>query len=268
MNAQRDALAALKQRLLPHGQDGARAAFFSTGVPELDGPLGGGLPLGALHEVYARAPADSAAASGFALALAIRGAGKKPLLWVRQDFADGEAGRLHAPGLVELGRDPASLVLVRARDASGVLRAGLEALRCGALGAVGLDLWGEPGLLDLTASRRFALAAAASGVPAIMVRIAAKPQPSAALTRWSVAAAPSRPLLANAPGAPSFSIRLLRHRAGLEARDWHVEWDRDRCSFREGSPRPEGSTLSRPVVPLPAHRPFAAGQTGDLRRAG
>ena len=268
MTDRRDTLIALKRRLAQLGQTDAAGAtqLFRLGVPAVDEPLGGGLARAVLHEVFARSPANGAAASGFGLGLAMLAAGSRPIVWIRQDFAETEAGRLYAPGLVELGRDPSGFILVRARDASGVLRAAMEAVRCQAVGAVGLEPWGEPGVLDLTATRRLSLAASASGVTALLVRAAARPEPSSAATRWSVASAPSRPLPANAPGFPSFAVSLLRHRAGLPARDWHVEWNRDRCSFQDGT------SLSRAVVSVSADRPDQvgrpAGRDAGFRRAG
>jgi protein ImuA len=251
----------------------------SFGMPALDEPLSGGLARAALHEVYAPGTADLAAATGFAVGLALRAAGMRPILWVRQDVVDAETGRLHAPGLTELGLDPARILLVRTRDAEGVLRAGAEGARCSALGAVLIEPWGAPRLLDLTASRRLALAAEASGVTTLLLRAAASPAPSAARTRWQVRSLPSRGLEANAPGDPAFSIRLLRHRDGLGEREWRVEWSRDRQSFQE-SPAfeqrtgiPQGvsdvAPLSRPLVPLPGDRPAqAGGSDSGLRRTG
>ena len=69
-------------------------------------------------------------------------------------------------------------------------------------------------LLDLTASRRLALAAEQSGVTLLMLRLEAEPVPSAADTRWAVSAAPSQALEANAPGPPQLEIELLRRRVG------------------------------------------------------
>ena len=106
--------------------------------------------------------------AGFAALLALRAAAGKPIAWVRQDYADVEAGALHAPGLAELGLDPDRLILVRARNAADVLRAGAEAVRCPALGAVLMEPWGEPRVLDLTATRRLSLAAAGSGVTLLL----------------------------------------------------------------------------------------------------
>ncbi len=248
------ALSALLETL-PHmgraaAPDGSMRISF--GVDALDDPLSGGLTRGALHEVFAAGEADSPAATGFVAAMAIRAAGTRPIVWVRQDFADAECGRLYPPGLAELGLEPAQLVLVRARDGLGVLKAGAEAARCPALGVVLIEPWGEHRLMDLTASRRLALAAACSGTPTFLLRIAAEPAPSAADTRWRVRTLPSQALEANAPGHPAFALRLVRHRGGLGEREWCVEWNRDKRCFQErrehrGLQR-DRTQVSRPVV--------------------
>lgn len=260
------ALAGLARELSPV----ERVAF---GAPSLDEPLGGGIARAALHEVYASAGADLAAATGFAAALALRAAGSRPVLWVRQDFLDAEAGRLHPPGLAELGLDPAQILLVRVRDGEGALRAGAEAARCAALGATLIEPWGAPRQFDLTASRRLALAAETSGVLTLLLRVAAQPEPSAASTRWQVRALPSRAREAQAPGDPAFGLRLLRHRGGLGEREWRVEWNRDERCFRDrigsegGSKNGAGyaAPLSRPLVSLSGERALAS---AGLRRTG
>lgn len=225
----------LRQTLwnLDQGFGAATCALRATGAARLDLALGGGLAQGALHEIYAQASLDATAAAGFALALALRAAEGRPILWARQDYAEVEAGGLYGPGLAELGLDPSRLILVQTRDALGVMRAGAEAARCPALGAVVMEPWGEPKALDLTASRRLALAADQSGVTLLMIRAAAAPRPSAAATRWSVRPRLSRPLEADAPGLPAFTLTLLRHRAGLSQQTFDVEWDRDRCAFAD-----------------------------------
>ena len=256
----------------------------SLGLAGLDEVLGGGLARAALHEVYAPGTPDLAAATGFAVGLAIRAAGQRPILWVRQDYLDSETGTLHPPGLSELGLDPARVLLVRARDAEGVLRAGAEAARCGALGAALIEPWGDPRLFDLTATRRLSLAAEGSGVATLLLRASASQSASAARTRWLVQSLPSRALEANAPGDPAFRIRLLRHRGGLGECEWRVEWSRDRQCFAERTgypersvlpqkpvhtwPSPDVAPLSRPLVPLPADGQVAAGETSPQRRAG
>eukprot|EP01035_Chromulina_nebulosa_P064639 gene64639-88434_t len=57
----------------------------------------------------------------------------------------------------------------------------------------------------------------------LLLRVAASPAASAAATRWLVQAAPSRPLAANAPGPPAFTVTLLRHRGGAAGNTWHLE---------------------------------------------
>ena len=55
------------------------------------------------------------------------------------------------------------------------LRTAADALACDALGAVVLEVWGEARQLDLVASRKLTLAAQASGVTALLLRVAAPP---------------------------------------------------------------------------------------------
>lgn len=229
---------------------------FSLGVAALDRALHGGLARGALHEIYAVRSADQPAAAGFAAALAQRAANRRPILWVRQDLADIEAGRVHPPGLVEFGLDPQDLVLVQARDVLEVLKAGAEAARCPALGAVLIEPWGEARRLDLTASRRLHLAAQCSGVTVFVLRAAAKPASSAAATRWAVSALLSQALAADAPGFPAFRVELLRHRSGVPPQEWRVEWNRDRKCFQ---PAGSAAPVSLPVVSVSAGGPAEAG---------
>src|SRR5499426_3173963 len=54
------------------GLAGDRGVPLALGNPVIDGALGGGLSAGALHEIAAAREAETAAASGFALALAAR----------------------------------------------------------------------------------------------------------------------------------------------------------------------------------------------------
>jgi protein ImuA len=262
-------LALLRERLARlGGGDGSSSERFTLGDPALDGPLGGGLQRGVLHEVFAQTQADGPAATGFAVALAARAAGGAPVIWVRQDFVDAEAGALHGPGLAAMGLDPGRVVLVRVRDVAGVLKAGCDAARSPAAGLVLLEPWGEDRLIDLTASRRLALAARQSGAPVLLLRAAARPLPGAADTRWQVGALPSRPLEASAPGHPAFSLGLLRHRGGLSERSWCVEWNRDERRFVDRAGIGRRPPLSRPALPFPAHRPAAAAAPEPLRRAG
>lgn len=223
---------------------GAPDDLFATGSAVVDARLGGGLARAALHEIYAAEPADHGVAAAFALLLTLRGNTAKPLIWLREDQGERLGGRLYAPGLRELGADVDAMVLVTAADTLALLRAGADAVACDAVGAVILEPWGRAAVLDLTASRRLALAATRSGVVTLVVRSGVDPVPSAARTRWRVGTAPSRALPANAPGQTAFDISLLRHRGGIAGFAARVEWDRDRSIFRD-------PPLSR-GVPAPA----------------
>jgi protein ImuA len=265
------ALPALRRSLAHLEREGTARArdVFSFSLPDVDQALGGGLARGALHEVYALGGPDVAAATGFAIALALRAAqgsaapgpaASGPIVWARQDYVDTESGRLHAPGLADLGLDPDRVIVVQAPDALGVLRAGAEALRCSALSAVLIEPWGEAGAIDLVATRRLSLAAGGAGVPALMVRVAATPKPSAAATRWAVRSLPSQALEAGAPGLPAFAITLLRNRAGTAGHEWRVEWNRDERCFRNRHGQELGRAppaLSRTVGAVSANRPGA-----------
>lgn len=264
--ALRQMLAGLEAARLPGMVDGFS---LGAGEPERAGVM---LARGALHEVQAARGADLPAATGFTLALALRASlsgtdmPTRPLLWIRQDAAEAEFGRPEALGLQALGLDPSRLVLVRAPDAAEVLRAAGDSVRCAGLGALIIEPFGEPRALDLTATRRLSLRAATSGVTSFLLRMSTRALPTAVATRWQVAPAASVPGEANAPGAPAFTVTLLRHRGGegerpVEGGSWNLEWDHEACSFRDLAP------LSRAVVPVPAGRPAGAGAPDAERGA-
>ena len=233
-------------------------ARVALGHAAADATLQGGLVRGALHEVFAEGGRHAAAATGFVAGLASRLSVRRPLLWVRQDFAERESGALSMSGLSELGLDPRLVVTVRAPDSETALRAAADALACDALGAVVLDVWGEVRVLDPAASRRLTLAGRASHVSCLVLRTAAMPSVSTAETRWVVRAAPS-PRTVEAWGAPLFDAQLVRNRHGQTGR-WIMEWKCDEGLFREPQ------TYSQPVAAAPADRSLEAVAT--QRRAG
>lgn len=232
-------------------------SFFPLGHPSLDALLGGGLARGRLHEIVVAEAEEAGSGAGFAAMLALRAGGA--IIWLRTEAAERRSGGLYAPGLVELGVDPAALLLGVVPDDVALLRSAADAARCSGLGALVIESWGNPRALDLTASRRLVLAAERSGVTILLLRIAAEPAPNAADTRWGVSAAPSLAIEANAPGAVMLEIELLRRRAGPAGMRWRVEWDRDQQAFREPA-------LSGAVVPLPARRPAEDKRAATLRR--
>jgi len=227
----------LRARLAANAQPCGIGASVAFGAESLDRRLGGGLAKAALHEIYA-ATIDAASAAAFALLLACRANRAKPIFWVREAKARF-GGKPYGHGLAELGIPPDILFLVEAPDTIAALRAGADITRCGAVGAVIIEPIGKAPALDLTASRRLALAAGHSGVMTLLLRTGVEPMPSAAHTRWQVASAPSTPFPANAPGHPAFDVTLLRHRGGIAGIEARLEWNRDRQSFDQ-TPLPGG----------------------------
>jgi len=218
---------------------------------------------GAVHEIHARA-GDAGAVSGFGLAAAALAAQARAVLWVCPKFGSLEAGRPYGPGLHEYGIDPADFIIASTRSDMETLQAALEGARCAGLGAVLVEIWGDPGALDLTATRRLALACEASGARVFLLRVGARLlHPSVAHARWRVTPAPSRALAAKAPGAPAFLARLERHRGGWPEQTFYLEWDRDARELRHAG---AGAALSRPVAAVSLGR--KPDQTKRAQRVG
>jgi protein ImuA len=83
------------------------------------------------------------------------------------------------------------------------------------------EVWGDPRALDFTATRRLAVAAERSGVPAWLVRLGGTANLSGARMRWRVASAPSEENLLDprAPGAAAWDAELFRAR-GVAPGQW------------------------------------------------
>jgi protein ImuA len=239
-------LADLRHSLAKYGLPPERP-LLPLGVAGADQALGGGLLPGALHEVQA----GDWSAGGFAAYLALRAAGGKPLFWVRPDYEALEYGEISPAGLLELGGNPANLFLLRAPNVSEALAAGADILACPHVGALVLELTGNPKALDLVASRRLAFAAAASGVTVLLLREGAVEMPNAAMTRWQVASAPSQD--GDDWGAPSFAATLTRNRLGPTGA-WIMQWDMDHGLFRETRRHQQAPHPGR-MAAAPFHRP-------------
>jgi protein ImuA len=218
-------LGALRARIQVLEQGGHPRRAMPLGLPVVDAALpGGGLALGALHEIMGAGAdeEDGAVPAAFAAALLARltrhSAGK--VLWCLA------ADDLYAPGLATSGLPPSLLVVARCRDDGDIVWAMEEGLRSAALAAV----LGEIGALPPTAGRRLQLAAEASGVTALVLRRwrsfalaeRQRPAPSVAVTRWRVAAAASRDTGEPGVGAPLWQVDLLRCRGGSPA-SWLME---------------------------------------------
>lgn len=247
-------IAALEGRLAAP----AKTSLFALGHAQADARLGGGLAQGRLHELFAAEIDDAPSAAACALMLAERGGPHAPALWIREESGARRGGAVFGMGLIELGLDPARFLFAIVPDMTALLRAAGDIMRCPLVGTLILEAWGAAPELDLTASRRLALAAEKSGVTALLLRIDAAPSPSAAQTRWAVSALPSAPLEADAPGAPAMEMKLLRHRSGFPEQSWRMEWDRDRRTFRE--PAFPGA-----LVPLPSGGQAAAADGAGWR---
>lgn len=144
---------------------------------------------------------------------------KSTVMWVSQQAASRELGRIYGPGLFEVGLDPERVLFVEAQRGGDVLWAVEEGLRSRAVGAVvGEFVWDQRSL-DLTSTRRLALRSEATGVPAYIAAVAGKVGATAARTRWRVSSAPSRPAKGTALlGEPTWTLDLVKNREGPCAR--------------------------------------------------
>jgi protein ImuA len=209
-------VAALRARIGRLERAGAAAALARAEAgaiplaPAIDRALAdGGLARAALHEILA---AEPGAATGFAALALARSGGT--VLWIAPE-PDAWPSGLKAYGLL-----PERLVLVRAPRPVDALWAMEEALRCPAVTGALLDME----VSDLTAARRLQLAAEAGGAIGLLLRPdTPSPGPTAALTRWRLAARPGEDGGAHHLGDPSWQAELLRGR-GSRPQSWPVTW--------------------------------------------
>ncbi len=206
----------------------ARSRPWTLGLAEIDAHLAAqGLARAGLHDIRPAAYGDMPAAMGFALALALRRLAdpteRRPLLWCRLAREEREYGRLYGHGLEALGLARSRFVTVTLRKPVHLLWTAEEALKSGALALVLADA--DPKQADLTATRRLALAAAAGKAAGLLVFARPHGGATASHTRWAAAAVRSRspPYDAEAPGAPLWTVQLIRARGGRPGA-WTVEW--------------------------------------------
>ena len=184
-------------------------------VPELDSRLAaGGIHGNGLHEVAAASPTlgDDAAATLFLAGIAARFADEPgaSVAWALTRFD------LYAPGLEQVGLPADKLLYVQGKDDTAVLALAEDCLRDGSFATV----IAEVKAADQTASRRLQLAAADGATPILLLKRWARSsrdpllRPSAAMTRWRVGCAPSKPLPAPGVGRGRWSVELVRQRGG------------------------------------------------------
>jgi protein ImuA len=197
-------------------------SLLSLGAPDV--ALKGGLGLGELHELAPLAPFHSGALLGFAVALATLVPRSGPVIWVQQDFAALETGVLYGLGCDLFGLASSRLLVVRAATPRDTLWAMEEAVKTSGIAAVIGELAGEGQAADLTATRRLSLAAQQEGGLCLLLRQAAWSQPSAAATRWVIAAMPGAADGFGGLGRTAFRLSLTKNRRG-PCGSWVLQWD-------------------------------------------
>lgn len=165
-----------------------------------------------------------AGAAGFALAQVPR-AGR--VLWVQDRLAALETGRPFGQAFARFGGEAERLVLACSRSAPDLLWAMEEGLRCASLSAIIGEVYGDPRVLDFTATKRLATRAERQGVPVFLIRFNGTANLSAARQRWNIRSLPSapHPYDARAPGAPRWRAELFRAR-GMKPGVWDADYDR------------------------------------------
>ena len=242
--ALREAIAAIEAACLTK-QPASTRVSVETGVPAIDETLGGGLMRGTVHELLPQTAGDLAAAAGFAFGLAAR-AGTKTghTLYIQHDFTQTEYGRPYLPGLAHAGIDARTLIYLHVPRAEDVVWAMGEALKCRGFSTVISEFPANVRVLDLTMTRRLALAAQEGLGFGLILRHAGGIEPNAATTRWLVSAAPSTPDAFGGLGHPTFNLDLVKNRFG-QTGQWRVEWQSHERTFRT------------PPLPRNLARPFA-----------
>ncbi len=222
------------------GRDGGT---LSLGAAAIDSRLPwGGLPRGALHEVFAGGPGAIGAATGFCAALAarlVKASGGGMVLWCEAGRAL-DAGGLYAPGLARFGLAPERIVAVRAGSDADALWAMEQGLGAGRVAAVVGEITGMP----LKASRRLQLTAEAHGVTALILRPHdPAPAPSAAVTRWRIAALAAGQPQDGRQAPARWRAEMFRCRGG-GVHAWEMEWHDETSGFTVVAP-----VRHRPAMP-------------------
>jgi protein ImuA len=233
-----EALARLRQDMenIQHYQ--RDNAPLPLGLKRADECLGGGLVLGALHEIFPAAPVHLGAACGFVLALAVLAGKGRPgatrgTLLIQTDMARFEGGAPYGLGLDLFGLPSRRLLVLRARRPIDALFAMEEALKCRALACVIAEL--PDHAADLTATRRLSLAARSHDGIGLLLRHRSTSMPSAAMTRWEVAALAGERDAYGGLGTTTFQLSLVKNRRGPCGR-FRVAWSHHERAFASADP--------------------------------
>ena len=225
-----------------------RSVVLPFGIDAIDRHLpGGGLRLGAMHELHAAGPDVEVGAAPALFAAGVLARRPGPVVWI------GRKGAVFGHGLLQAGLDPRRVVFADA--GRGVLEVMEDTLRFPRLAGVVAELDGK---LDGTGSRRLQLAAEASSMLGVLIRRSRRfddptlAQPSAAATRWRVGTLPSPPAVPDAPIVPGlcrplWRLELLRCRGGKGA-SWIVEG-----ADAQGRLALAAVLANRPVAPARRH---------------
>ncbi len=185
------------------------------GLQEIDTALpGGGLQLGAVHEVSEAGPRGGYAACALLFVAGILARLPGPVLWCLH------SRDLFAPALACVGLHPDRIIFCETWKDAEILPAMEEGLRMRGLAGV----VGELNRISLTPSRRLQLAAETSGVSALIIRRSCEhlSESTAAMTRWRISPAPSLETSPYRLGRPLWRVELLRCR-GAPPNIWTVE---------------------------------------------
>lgn len=243
-----------------NGKAKSARVHVDTGLPGMDEALGGGIARATIHEIMPRSVQDLGAAAGFAFGVAARAQETSAhTLYIQHDFTSAETGRPYLPGLKLSGFDTSSLIYLHVPQAEDVLWAMNEALKCRGFSSVIAEFPAHTRVLDLTSTRRLALAAQEGLGLGLILRHAATIEPNAATTRWLVSSAPSRGSEHGGMGAPNFHLDLVKNRFGTSGQ-WQVEWHAHERKFetahKAGTPL-SGNLVQPSVYRQDRARPFA-----------
>ncbi|MBV6656438.1 MAG: hypothetical protein KI785_01600 [Devosiaceae bacterium] len=257
---------------------GHKAQPWRLGTDALDRYLPHGLALRGVHDITPESAVFTPAASLFAQCLVQRflacSGRRGPVALVQVENAAREHGRFYGPHCPDLAQ---RLVLLRVHHQRDLAQTLEDAVRTQGLAAV----IGEGGALPFKVTKRLDQASQKSAVPAVLVHACGSRDASAAMTRWMLrpARGPGDRDDPQAPGAPSFHLRLSRLRGPSSGslacpgddRVFHVLWNPATLAFDLVSPLRDGQASGDGAsdAPVPAGTERAdRSSAGGWRRAG